>query len=166
MNARPRELTSQERALSQASGLAASPAVRKVGMVLLGLATSAFCIWLATRKISLHDVGQSLSKAHYGWIIPCVVLTFITGWLRAVRWRMLFIKPESLTNAQSFGAVSIGLMFNNLLPSRAGEVPRLLTLRRATGISGFEVGMTIVVERLLDVFVLALAGVALWPFLP
>jgi uncharacterized protein (TIRG00374 family) len=139
---------------------------RKVGMALVGLAISVFFTWIATRKISVHDVRQSLSVAHYGWLIPCVILTFLTGWLRAVRWRMLFIKPESLTNAQSFGAVSIGLMFNNLLPSRAGEVPRLLALRRATGISGFEVGMTILVERMLDVFVLALAAVALWPFLP
>jgi uncharacterized protein (TIRG00374 family) len=170
MNARAKGVTLQagkrSRFLARIRTASTSPAYRKVGMALLGVLTSVFFTWLATRKISVHDVGHSLSMAHYGWVVPCVALTFLTGWLRAVRWRMLFIRPESLTTAQSFGAVSIGLMFNNLLPSRAGEVPRLLALRRATGLSGFEVGMTILVERLLDVFVLALAGVALWPFLP
>jgi glycosyltransferase 2 family protein len=139
---------------------------RKLAMALIGIGTSVLFTWIATRKISVHDVRESLSLADYGWLVPCIVLTFVTGWLRAVRWRMLFIRPESVTTGQSFGALSIGLMFNNLLPSRAGEVPRLLALRRASGLSGFEVGMTILVERLLDVFVLALAAVALWPALP
>lgn len=139
---------------------------RRVALVLVGLASSAFFAWLALRKISIADIHDSLGSANYAWLAPTIALTFIAGWVRAVRWRSLFDDPTSITNLQAFGALSIGLMFNNLLPWRAGEVPRVLALRRACGLSGFEVATTIVVERMLDVFVLALGGLALWPFLP
>jgi uncharacterized protein (TIRG00374 family) len=57
-------------------------------------------------------------------------------------------------------------MFNNLLPSRAGDIMRVLALRRATGLSAVEIGTTVVIERVLDVFVLGVFGLALWPWLP
>lgn len=137
-----------------------------IGALVLGLAVSAVFVYLVSRSITLDKVGRSLRSADYIWILPTLVLTFVGGLLRAVRWRLLFTNPQAVTNGQAFGALSIGLMFNNLLPSRVGELPRLFALRRATGLSAFEVGMTIVVERILDVFVLALLGLALWAWLP
>jgi glycosyltransferase 2 family protein len=139
---------------------------RRAGLVLLGLVVSAFFAWLASRKISLAEVGDSLASADYVWLAPAIALTLVGTWVRAVRWRMLFADPDAVEPRYSFGALSIGLMFNNLLPSRAGEVPRVFALRRASGLSAFEIGTTIAVERVLDVFALALAGVMLWPFLP
>ncbi|HEX8854557.1 MAG TPA: lysylphosphatidylglycerol synthase transmembrane domain-containing protein [Thermoleophilaceae bacterium] len=139
---------------------------KRITLVLLGIVVSVFFGWLATRKISLDEVRRSLTDAHYGWVIPSLVLTFVGGWLRAIRWKLLFRDPERVTVTESFGALSIGLMFNNLLPSRAGEVPRLFALRRTTGLSAFEIGTTIITERILDVFVLALAAVALLPLFP
>jgi uncharacterized protein (TIRG00374 family) len=67
---------------------------------------------------------------------------------------------------QSFASTSVGLMFNNVLPSRVGEVPRVFALRRTTGLSAFEIGATLLVERVIDVFVVALIGAALWPLFP
>jgi glycosyltransferase 2 family protein len=157
---------------AEAAGSAeqARPLARRVGrrtaLVVLGLAFSGLFGWLASREISLADLKQSLASADYVWLVPTVALTFVGGWVRAIRWRLLFTDPRSVTTGQSFGALTIGLMFNNLLPSRAGEVPRLLALRRATGLSAFEVGMTIVVERILDVFAIAITFLVIWPFLP
>jgi glycosyltransferase 2 family protein len=39
-------------------------------------------------------------------------------------------------------------------------------LRRTTGVSAFEIGATVLVERILDVFVIALLGAALWALFP
>lgn len=139
---------------------------RRPLLAVLGMAASAAAIWLALGQVSLTSVREALAGADYIWLIPTLVLTYLTGWLRAVRWQKLFMRPDSITTWQSFAALNVGLMFNNVLPARGGEIPRALAARRVSGVSGVEVGMTIVVERLLDVFALAVIGVALWPVVP
>lgn len=139
---------------------------RTVLIVVVGGVVSGLCAWLATRNISLAQVGDSLAAAEYGWLVPAVLLTYATVWLRSVRWRFLFQERGSVSPGQSLAAVNVGLMFNNVLPSRAGEVARVVALRRVTGLSAFEIGTTVVVERVLDVFVIAALGLAIWPVLP
>ena len=135
-------------------------------LVALGLGISTLAAWLSIRQVDLGRVRESLETAHWAWLVPSLVLTYVVLWLRAVRWRFLFADPGSVTTWQSAVAVNIGLAFNNILPWRAGEIPRIFALRRVTGLSAFGIGATVVVERVLDVFVLALLGLALWPFLP
>jgi glycosyltransferase 2 family protein len=127
---------------------------------------SAACLYYVLHRISLSAMVDSLSAARYGWLVPSTVLTIGTMWLRGVRWHAIFSDREAVTSAQCFAASSVGLMFNNLLPSRAGDVVRVFALRTASGVSAVEIGTTVVVERVLDVFVLGLFGLVLWPFLP
>jgi glycosyltransferase 2 family protein len=134
--------------------------------IAIGLAISVVFAYIALEKISLSQVWESLSGANYVWLIPSCLLLLPIALLRAWRWRLLFNDPAAVPVEDSFAAGNVGLMFNNLLPSRAGEVPRVFALRRTTGLSAFEIGATVIVERLLDAFVLALFGVALWPLFP
>jgi uncharacterized protein (TIRG00374 family) len=150
----------QEATAGKRSGL------RKLALIVVSFAISLACGYIAVRHISLDEMRTSLSEANYLWLIPALLLTLLTAWLRALRWRAIFVDPERVTVGQSLAASSIGLMFNNILPSRGGELMRVLALRRVTGLSAFEIGTTILVERVLDVFVLGLAGVALWAWLP
>ncbi|HWH44546.1 MAG TPA: lysylphosphatidylglycerol synthase transmembrane domain-containing protein [Thermoleophilaceae bacterium] len=145
---------------------AEAPRWRKPLLAVVGLVVSAVCIWLATRNISLSQVGDSLREAEYAWLVPAVVLTYATIVLRGIRWRLLFHDRSLVAASESTAAVNVGLMFNNVLPSRAGEIPRVLGLRRVTGLSAFEIGMTVLVERAIDVFVIAVIGLAIWPALP
>ncbi|MFY9579256.1 MAG: lysylphosphatidylglycerol synthase transmembrane domain-containing protein, partial [Gaiellaceae bacterium] len=139
---------------------------RRAVLLAVGGVISALCLWLALRHVSFGDVWTSLREAHWVWLVPSLALTYLTLAVRAVRWRYLFCEPERVSTWESTKALNIGLMFNNILPSRAGEVPRALALARATGLSKVEVGTTVVVERLLDVFSIAVAGVIAWTFLP
>jgi glycosyltransferase 2 family protein len=140
---------------------------RRVLGIAIGIAISIACAYIALEKISLDQVWQSLSGAHYFWVIPSTLVGLLPVLvLRAYRWRLLFDDPEAVPVRESFAAINIGLMFGNLLPSRAGEIPRVFALRRTTGLSAFEIGSTVVVERLLDTFVLAVFGAALWPLFP
>jgi uncharacterized protein (TIRG00374 family) len=83
-----------------------------------------------------------------------------------VRWRFLFHDQHAVSTWEATKALNIGLLFNSFLPSRAGEVPRTFALARSTGHSKLEIAATIVVERLLDLFSVAVVGVVIWPWLP
>jgi glycosyltransferase 2 family protein len=135
--------------------------------IAVGIAVSAAFAYLALEQISLGHVWESLSGASYIWVIPSAVVGLLPVLLlRAYRWRILFDDPATVPVRDSFAAINIGLLFSNVLPWRAGEVPRVFALRRTTGLSAFEVGATVVVERMLDTFVLAVFGAALWPLFP
>lgn len=134
---------------------------------MVGIAVSAGFGYLALKEISLGHLWESLSEAHYIWVIPSALVGLLPVLvLRAYRWRILFDDPATVPVGDSFASINIGLMFGNVLPSRVGEVPRVFALRRTTGLSAFEIGATVVVERLLDTFVLAVFGAALWPLFP
>ena len=134
--------------------------------IAIGIAVSFGFGYVALSKISLDQVGTSLADAHYLWLVPATLLLLPIALLRAWRWKLLFNDPDSVPMTDSFAATNVGLMANNLLPQRVGEVPRVFALRRTTGISGFEIAATVIVERVLDVFILAVCGAALWPFFP
>jgi glycosyltransferase 2 family protein len=141
--------------------------LRQLVGIVFGVAISVAFGYLALERISLDQVWQSLSGANYFWVIPSTLVGLVPVLiLRAYRWRILFDDPATVPIRDSFAAINVGLMFGNLLPSRAGEVPRVFALRRTTGLSAFEIGATVVVERLLDTFVLAIFGAALWPLFP
>jgi glycosyltransferase 2 family protein len=135
-------------------------------LLVLGALVSGVCLWFALRRVSFDDVWTSLADARWIWVLPALALTYLTLLLRAIRWRFLFVERERVSTWESAKAVNIGLFFNNILPSRAGEVPRIFALGRKTGISKVEIGGTIVVERCLDVLTVAAAALIAWPFLP
>ena len=107
-----------------------------------------------------------MADAHWVWLVPAIALIYATLLVRAVRWRHLFLEQRRVSTWESAKAINVGLLFNNILPSRAGEVPRIFALGHRTGVSKVEIGGTIVVERLLDVFTIAIAALIAWPWLP
>jgi uncharacterized protein (TIRG00374 family) len=152
--------------VGEAGATAGGSRGRRAGMAVIGLLISVLFAYLAVRKISVSEVWHGLRDANYAWVVPALALTLVTAWLKAVRWRLLFDRPSSVPTATAFWALCIGLGLNNVLPSRAGEVGRVFALRRVTGHSAFEIGMTILVERVLDVLVVATLGLAIWPWVP
>ena len=148
------------------TGTAPSSVFRRFVLPVAGLIVSGLCLWIALRRVSFGDVRTSLEHASWIWLVPTLVATYLTLAVRAVRWRYLFSEPHRVPTWESAKALNIGLMFNNILPSRAGEVPRTFALARRTGLSKVEVATTILVERLLDVLSIAIAGVVTLPWLP
>ena len=135
-------------------------------LFVVGALVSGLCLWLAFRQVSFDEVRESLGDASWIWVLPALALTYLTLLLRAIRWRYLFVEHERVSTWESAKAVNVGLFFNNILPSRAGEVPRIFALGRRTGISKVEIGGTIVVERCLDLLTVATAALVALPFLP
>jgi uncharacterized protein (TIRG00374 family) len=146
--------------------LPAGIAVPRSAVVVVGLAVSAVCFWVALRRVSLGDVWASLESARWQWLVPSIALVYATIAVRAVRWRFLFHDPGEVSTWEASKTLNIGLMFNSILPSRAGEVPRLFALARTTGLSKLEIGGTILVERVLDLLAVAVVALIAWPWLP
>jgi uncharacterized protein (TIRG00374 family) len=140
--------------------------MKRSAQLLLGLAISLGCAWLALRNVSLHEVRAALAEASYIWLVPALATLGLAVWMRSERWRSLFPRAERPPRAAAFWALSVGLFFNNVLPLRAGELARVLALNRETGIARTHGLVTVVVERLFDLASLALITLLAWPVLP
>jgi uncharacterized membrane protein YbhN (UPF0104 family) len=81
--------------------------------------------------------------------------------LGAWRWQALLATGGTEAPlSRLFAALTFGAAVNNLVPARGGDAVRIEAARRSTGASRLAVAGTMVSERLLDGFVLALLMVA------
>ena len=121
-------------------------------------------LFFALKDVDLDLVWAALKTANYGWMVPLVIITLGSHWLRAVRWKMF---PEVLPDRQhknrpistwnTFISIMIGYMANYAGP-RLGEVIRTGNVAQREKIPFSSVLGTVFVERLLD---MVFFGVAL-----
>jgi uncharacterized protein (TIRG00374 family) len=140
--------------------------MRKRLRLLLGLAVSAFFVYLALRGLSLAEVGNWLSRANYLWLIPSVLVYFVAVWGRTWRWHYMLRPIKSISLGSLFPVVCIGYMGNNIFPVRAGEVLRSYVLKRKEDVSMSASIATIVVERVFDGLVMLMFVFIALPFAP
>jgi hypothetical protein len=120
--------------------------------VALGLAGTAFFLWLALRNVNMGDLLAALRGASWIWLVPMAALVFVDLFVRGARWRVLLsrARPDApvleLTRLEA-----IGLGINNVLFLRLGELVRGVLAARRLGMSAFAALASVVVERVLDV---------------
>lgn len=130
--------------------------------LLIGIAISAVCLWLAMHDVRPVEVLAALRQANYLGFAGLIVLTLVGFWIRAFRWRWLLSTPKPLPLDPLYSATMIGFMANNLLPLRLGEFVRAWALGRRTNLSKTTVFATVVVERVVDMITLiAIFGVTM-----
>lgn len=88
------------------------------------------------------------------YIVPALAIYFVGVWLRALRWHFLMSPFANVPSSRLFSTVLIGFAVNNVLPLRLGELVRTWVLRRSHGVPIASSLATILIERLLDMFVL------------
>lgn len=135
-------------------------------IVWVGIGASFFFAYLAVRKVRWGDVWDALGSSNYWWLVPALAVLATAIAVRAIRWRVLFEKETRPGYAPTLRAMLVGYLFNNILPARAGEVARVLTLHRDVGTSRAEAAGTVVIERLFDVLALLLLLFVTLPWLP
>ena len=114
-------------------------------------------IYWTLHGISAAEVAHSLSEADpllFAGAIICATAIFP---VRALRWRTIL---EPVASRLPFGplwrATAIGMMVNNVLPARAGELARAYALKKEVQVP-FATGLaSLVVDRLFDAIVLLL----------
>ncbi len=131
---------------------------------LIGLAVSIPLLWWALHDVDLAALLAEFKRARLLPLVLTAVFAFAAFPLQTVRWRYLLrLDGETLPYKPLWHATAIGLMGNNVLPARAGEVARAYAARRLTSVRFSTAFTTILVSRVLDgmtLFVLlAVAGI-------
>jgi uncharacterized protein (TIRG00374 family) len=122
--------------------------------LLVGIPISVVCGWLAFRNVDYAAVATALREANYLWLFPVVGFSFLSYWIRAVRWQVMLDPIKRVPIAGLFSATMIGFLGNNLFPARLGELLRAVAVGRKQRISKSSAFATIVVERAFDMFAL------------
>jgi len=134
--------------------------LRTLALRLLSILVAVFLIWLSLRGVDFADFVEALRSAHYIWIVPVVVATLFSHWIRAYRWQVLVKalpndSSSRIPTSELFASVMIGYMVNYALP-RVGEVARCTHLSTRHRMSFPAILGTVAIERVADVLVLGL----------
>lgn len=147
--------------LTSSPSLVSSPLrtwLTRIGSLLLG----GVLLYLALRGVDFGEVVDALRTANWAWGLPIAGVLLLSHWLRSWRWAMLLEEIPSDSEAPplrvrtAFASLMIGYMVNYATP-RLGEIVRSANLSRQSRRPLAAVMGTVVIERVLDVVVLALA---------
>jgi hypothetical protein len=135
-----------------------APAV--VGTLVSLVSLAAVALWISKQEApQLPD-----SRSGYAWLVLAMGVIAFNFTLRGWRWHLVMrFAAVPHRRRDAFGLTLVGYMGNNVLPARGGEVLRIGLLGQRTTARRREVLGTVIVERALDVAVLAaLFAVLTW----
>jgi uncharacterized protein (TIRG00374 family) len=134
------------------------PSSRKLLKTIPGLLVSAFFLWYTFRGISFEQI-RSLRFAHPAWIAGVLGFTLASYTLRCVRWTRM-MRSTGARFPVCARVLMTSLAANNIMPFRIGDIMRVFTYASDLGASPSVILSTVILEKLLDIFVLVLLFVA------
>jgi uncharacterized protein (TIRG00374 family) len=125
---------------------------------IVGVAITVAALWWVLRQVSFPELWEVFRQSDWRWWTLSVVAVTAIFPLRAIRWRVILDPVASaLPLGMLWRSTAIGMMVNNLLPLRAGEIARAYALTRETPRVGFAASFTsLAVDRVFDAVVLLL----------
>lgn len=129
---------------------------------IIGIALSAVLLWWTLRDVSLAVVWGELQKANLPLLVFAAVMGTVIFPIRALRWRTILNPIAKVGLGPLWRATAIGMMVNNVVPARAGEIARAFALTRESPIPFSSALASLAVDRIFDALtVLLLASVAM-----
>ena len=135
-------------------------------LLAVGLLVTVGAIYLALRGVALDDTADALADSNLWWLAPSFVVFAAGVWLRGLRWWALFAADGRPPQREVTRALLVGYFFNNILPARAGEAARVISLHARTRTPRAQTIGTVVAERVFDVLALLIILFAAYPWLP
>jgi uncharacterized protein (TIRG00374 family) len=137
-----------------------------IGRIAAGIAISIGLGWLSARGLDWGLVLEAFGDVSPTMIILAVGVFMAASYLRAVRWRALFVNGEVSTN-RLFMVQNVGIGLNNLVPVRiASEAAQLAILSIKDRVRPSVALATLGMERVLDVVASALILAIAFFFIP
>jgi len=135
-------------------------ALKYIFLFLIGIGV----LYLAFRGQDLNRIWLEIKTANFFWILISAFAVWIAHVLRALRWQMLYQSIHyKVSFWNTYHAVMIGYLANLALP-RFGEIGRCSVINRTEKVPMFAAIGTVITERLFDVLVLFLTGLAIFVF--
>jgi len=120
------------------------------------LVISGVFLYLAVSGMDFARTVQELKKSSPMPILGAVFFLSLSYWIRAYRWSYLLLPVKQITTGPLFRSTVIGFMGNYLLPFRAGELMRAVSIGQNQNISKAAALGSIVLERVFDGIVISL----------
>lgn len=132
---------------------------------LLSIGLGVLLVWLSVRNLSPKDIAEmkeAFSRVNWFWLVIGPSIGMLSNVVRALRWEMLL---QSLGYKPKFpnvvAAVYVMYLGNVVFP-RLGEISRCGIMFKTDGIPIEKSIGTMVLERIVDVLTLLIAGVILF----
>ena len=119
-----------------------------------GLLISAFFLWYTFRGISFGQI-RMLRFAEPAWLLGVLAFTAGSYTLRCVRWTRM-LRPTGAHFPVCARVLMTSLAANNILPLRIGDIMRVFTYSGDIGANPSILLSTVILEKLLDIFILVL----------
>ena len=129
--------------------------MRNAAAALFGTGLGAVFLWLALGHIDGDELRSSVTRFSLAPIGVAVILYWTALSLRVARWSGLLRQIGFVRNHHVAETLIIGYAVNNVLPARLGELFRSDYAKRRFGFSRTTVLGSIVIERMLDLCVIA-----------
>ena len=134
--------------------------------VMIGTLISIVFLLLALKDVPLDEVGRSLTRVNYFWVVLAMIVMIAQSWLRAVRWIQLYYPlQKGLHTFQMLGIVLISQMLNIAIPWRVGEIARIYLAREIEKRNAAQTIATLAIEKFLDVLMLLALLLMIPPFM-
>ena len=131
---------------------------------LIGLVISAVAVYLSLRKIDFNALWTALQSVHFFFFIPAIAAQLACFFLKGTGWRyLLFPAKQEIRVTSTTRVLIIGLMVNNLLPAKMGELARGYLMGEKEKLPKSLCLSTVAVEHLLDILILTLFLIILLP---
>jgi uncharacterized membrane protein YbhN (UPF0104 family) len=131
---------------------------RNLMKTLPGVLISAFFLWYTFQGISFDQI-RALRVVHPVWIVGVLGFTAGSYTLRCVRWTRM-MRSTGARFRVCARVLMTSLAANNILPLRIGDIMRVFTYAGDLGASPSVILSTLILEKLLDIFVLVLLFVS------
>jgi glycosyltransferase 2 family protein len=149
-----------------AATMGAGPGTRRLTLALpsrgtvlrlAALAMTAVFLVLFLLQGSLEDARAAAGRLSFGALAVGLAAVLANAGLSALRWRYLLqAVGVRISLRRSFAAYAAATAANNVLPARGGDLLRIRAAKEAAEVPAFAVVGTLLAERMLDGFVLAL----------
>jgi glycosyltransferase 2 family protein len=122
--------------------------------IVIGILFSIAAIIIIVLLVDMREVWENLKKLSLPVVATVLSLYMINMLLRTLRWKLIIAQKTDIKFNLVFKALIYGYTLNQLLPLKMGEIGRAEYLTRQSGESRSFLLGTIVVERIMDMFII------------
>lgn len=133
--------------------------------LIISLVVTVAIIIIVYEKLNYADIANKMVAVDLRWITCAFMVNVVILFIWTMRWEIILSPLKKANFINLFSASSIGLLGNNFLPARMGELLRIFVISKRENISRSRVAATIFIEKICISISLLIMMLCLYPFL-